>query len=136
MDLAVDVPAHVDRRAHRVAQPVEGVLELGAQSLVVAVRGTEAAEGGAGDIRTVGGLFDVPLAAQHAQEWGESVRAEAGLTGDFGVGDTGGVPCHRVQDAQGVLGRVVRRGRLVLESHGVPPGLLLGRDPDSQSPPR
>lgn len=61
VDLTVDVPADVDGGADRVAQPVDGLLEFCAQCLVTAVRGTESAESGAGDVRAVGDLLDVSL---------------------------------------------------------------------------
>jgi hypothetical protein len=47
----------VDRRPHRVAQPVEDLLELVAQGLLAAPGGAQAGQGGAGDVDALGDLL-------------------------------------------------------------------------------
>ncbi|GAA3579415.1 hypothetical protein GCM10022295_71040 [Streptomyces osmaniensis] len=129
LDLSVDVPADVHGGTDGVPQPVQGVLEIVPQGLLTALGGTEAGQGVARDVRPVGDLLDIALAAQHPQEAGQALRLDARVPGELGIGDSGAVPRHGLQDAQGVLDRVVRRRRLVLERHGSPCGrtsLLIG----------
>lgn len=120
LHLAVDVPADVDRSADGVAQLGQGLLELRLQGFTAGQAGAEEDEGVPDHIGAVGDLLDVPLTAEHEEQRGEVGHGQAGFARDLDVRHSAAVPRDRLEDAQGVLHRVERRGGLGLQRHGFP----------------